>query len=600
MLNMITLHTYVKILPILMSLVLVGVLCSPFVPFALNDCFFRLYPLSIGISAFCIISFLCSLWLHKGVFVFTYFDGLIVAIIAYYLLRYDYSLRLADWKIFYAILLMLLWFSIRIMLSYCPDIRKILPIFISLVGCMLSVWGVMQLYGLVDSAHPLFRITGPFFNPGPYSGYLALLLPVSLHGFLSTQGRIRYLHILSMALMFCILPAAMSRSAWMAIAVSMLWVLVMQKGWLKQFWKYCKKTPYRAIGCIMIGCFIVFFVAVGVFQIKANSAYGRLLIWKNTCQAISEHPFIGYGVGRFPAVYGKAQADYFASGQATDLEKYVAGYVEYAFNDYLQLTIEGGILLLILVLICGVLVFRQGLIRQEYGLCGALLAFSFFAVSSYPLQVLPFGIVIVVFSAFCVTVNGGSSLKGIWRLTLFLSLLLCIGGGMIAYKLSNLPKTYKEWRVADMMFHQSFYDAAVKSYQNVYACMNGNITFLHNYAAALHGMGKTMEACRILEREKEFSNDSAIWNVLGLYYQSLGNYCEAERCFKYSLCLAPFRIYPYYLLTKLYCEKEFFDKSQAMEMAGKALRQKPKVHSKVVDQMKEEILSLYNQLKSNY
>lgn len=113
-------------------------------------------------------------------------------------------------------------------------------------------------------------------------------------------------------------------------------------------------------------------------------------------------------------------------------------------------------------------------------------------------------------------------------------------------------------------------------------------------------MGKTMEACRILEREKEFSNDSAIWNVLGLYYQSLGNYCEAERCFKYSLCLAPFRIYPYYLLTKLYCEKEFFDKSQAMEMAGKALRQKPKVHSKVVDQMKEEILSLYNQLKSNY
>ncbi len=596
MLNMITLHTYVKILPILMSLVLVGVLCSPFVPFALNDCFFRLYPLSIGISAFCIISFLCSLWLHKGVFVFTYFDGLIVAIIAYYLLRYDYSLRLADWKIFYAILLMLLWFSIRIMLSYCPDIRKILPIFISLVGCMLSVWGVMQLYGLVDSAHPLFRITGPFFNPGPYSGYLALLLPVSLHGFLSTQGRIRYLHILSMALMFCILPAAMSRSAWMAIAVSMLWVLVMQKGWLKQFWKYCKKTPYRAIGCIMIGCFIVFFVAVGVFQIKANSAYGRLLIWKNTCQAISEHPFIGYGVGRFPAVYGKAQADYFASGQATDLEKYVAGYVEYAFNDYLQLTIEGGILLLILVLICGVLVFRQGLIRQEYGLCGALLAFAFFAVSSYPLQVLPFGIVIVVFSAFCVTVNGGSSLKGIWRLTLFLSLLLCIGGGMITCKLSNLPKTYKEWGMIENAYNKKLYDIALNGYRMLFPDLKYSRLFLFNYANSLREMGHLMEACDVLEYAKLVDCNSQIWNLQGIYYQEAQNFYLAEFCFKYSLQLVPMRLYPYYLLAKLYSEPQYFNKEKAKDMANIVLIQCPKVYSSQVDLMREEMRILLDDI----
>ena len=47
-------------------------------------------------------------------------------------------------------------------------------------GLIEAIWGFRQLQGWAYSNHSLFRLTGSFFNPGPYSGYLAITLPVAL------------------------------------------------------------------------------------------------------------------------------------------------------------------------------------------------------------------------------------------------------------------------------------------------------------------------------------------------------------------------------------------------------------------------------------
>ena len=47
-------------------------------------------------------------------------------------------------------------------------------------------------------------------------------------------------------------------------------------------------------------------------------------------------------------VYEKAQAEYFAKGNYTETEERVEGSPEYAFNEYLQLAIEGGIIFIFL------------------------------------------------------------------------------------------------------------------------------------------------------------------------------------------------------------------------------------------------------------
>ena len=44
-----------------------------------------------------------------------------------------------------------------------------------------AVIGLRQVFGFEASGHALYALTGSFFNPGPYAGYLAMALPVCLY-----------------------------------------------------------------------------------------------------------------------------------------------------------------------------------------------------------------------------------------------------------------------------------------------------------------------------------------------------------------------------------------------------------------------------------
>ena len=124
---------------------------------------------------------------------------------------------------------------------------------------------------------------------------------------------------------------------------------------------YARQFPRKAASFILTVCMLMALIFILLFQLKADSARGRLLIWKNTCTAVMEKPLMGYGPGSFQMVYGKAQAAYFAAGNGTMEEKRVAGYAEYAFNEYLQFCLEGGIVLLLLILSFGISVFKRGI-----------------------------------------------------------------------------------------------------------------------------------------------------------------------------------------------------------------------------------------------
>ena len=69
-------------------------------------------------------------------------------------------------------------------------------------------------------------------------------------------------------------------------------------------------------------------------------------MWKITTKAIQKQPITGTSLGGFPAAYAETQAEYMASGKATEQEKLVAGCPEYAFNEYLQIGLEQGLSLI--------------------------------------------------------------------------------------------------------------------------------------------------------------------------------------------------------------------------------------------------------------
>lgn len=105
-------------------------------------------------------------------------------------------------------------------------------------GLVEACGGLSQLYGFSASSHFLFKLTGTFFNPGPYSGYLALVLPVALYLMLKYQSYasprwspaflflsgVYYLSAATVCSIILVLPASMSRSGWLGALIGSLWV----------------------------------------------------------------------------------------------------------------------------------------------------------------------------------------------------------------------------------------------------------------------------------------------------------------------------------------------------------------------------------------
>ena len=83
-----------------------------------------------------------------------------------------------------------------------------------------------------------------------------------------------------------------------------------------------------------------------------------------------------------------------------------------------------------------------------------------------------------------------------------------------------------------------------------------------------------------------------ILNILGKNACLQGDYIQAERWLWKSVHRLPGRIYPYYLLAKLYALPEYRHPDKLERMKRVVLTKKPKVMSTAIRQMREEVEKL--------
>ena len=409
-----------------------------------------------------------------------------------------------------------------------------------------------------------------------------MVLPVCLHEYLRLKTPVRYVAGGAALLMLCVLPAAMSRSAWLAAGVSCLWVYGCHAGWgqrLQQAWQ-TKRNKVLAVAGISI-C-VVCLAGAGLFWLKPDSARGRLFMWRMTGRAICEKPWTGHGTGNFAVAYGKAQETYFAAGDYEAWEERVAGSPEYAFNEYLQAAVEYGIPTTLLLLAGVTVCWQAGRKKKRYGCCGALLSLGIFAFSSYPLQLPVFVVTGCCLLAASVT---GNSRKG------WIAVAVLAGGIGIGQFAADREavKACKEWMNARLLYQNGAYDSAEKAYRQLYPVLKDRAAFLFEYGHGLHRQEKYSESNRILEEAALHSCDPMIWNIMGKNYQALGDGTRAETCFLHAVHLLPGRIYPYYLLAKLYASATYRNPEKLKEMKHIVLTKEPKVNSTAIRQMREEV-----------
>ncbi len=451
------------------------------------------------------------------------------------------------------------------------------------LGGSEAILGLRQLYGFATSGHSMYALTGSFFNPGPYSGYLAMILPVCLYQWLvcgRRGGRVVAGGV--MLLIFCVLPAGMSRSAWLAAGVSCLCVYAWHMDWTDKFRLLWQQQRQRVVMVVVGGFCVLLLAGYLLFVLKPDSARGRLFMWKITCRAIAEKPLTGYGIHNFAAAYGNAQETYFAAGDYEPWEERVAGSPEYAFNEYLQAAVELGIPLAVCLLVVVVLCLYRGVRKGRYGICGAILSLMIFSFSSYPLQLPVF---IVTFGGLLVACLSGADR---WQ---WLGLAVSVGiiGGFRLKNDLQVEQACREWMNARVLYNVGAYQSAEKEYGRLYPLLRDRASFLFEYGHGLHKQQQFSKSNRILKEALLRSCDPMILNVIGKNYQQMGDCLSAEDWFIRSTHRLPGRIYPYYLLAKLYAEPSFRQPDKFEKMKRMVLTKEPKVHSTAIRQMREEI-----------
>jgi O-antigen ligase len=569
---------------------------------------------AMAVLGICLVLF--SVANYKRRFIFQWADLLVLIFAGIVCLTYDWELNPEPDKLLFGGQLAVLWFVLRILLQQEKMLYRVLFAGILITGLVEAAWGIMQLYGYKMSAHSLFRLTGSFYNPGPYSGYLATILPLSL-GLLfeseqkrrisNTETRRRRLFDLvyffawiCMAAILIVLPAGMSRSAWIAAAAGCVWVY----GWkrtvrekVKELWLKHRKLFFAGGTVAVLAALIAF---AGIYSLKRDSAEGRLLMWKITAQATGKQPLSGTGLGGFPAAFAETQAEYFASGQGTEREKMVAGCPEYAFNEYLQIALEQGIPGVIVFTGWLTLCLYAGIRNRRFGVTGGIVALAVFAFSSYPLQLPSFWILLLVLSVMAVSRRKEDGTNSRRPNTLLFKPLMKITGitaGIILFACScflysrqkGTEEAYRIWNKARILHDTKACEAAYPLYEELYPRLKHKPEFLFEAGQCLNKMGRYEDSNTLLRRATLLSADPMIHYIIGKNDLMLGDCDRAESRLLHAINMLPERIYPYYLLTGVYTDSTCLNPEKMRIATDSVLYKTPKVMTTAIREMREEV-----------
>lgn len=495
-----------------------------------------------------------------------------------------------------------------------------------LIGIALIevIWGYFQHYAFLPSLHDNFFITGSLQNPGPYSIFLSIVSPIALYWTIQlTKNLDRLLHrsnpycrnfepttetintilllLLSGITLFgivSILPLTMSRTAWFATLISSLFVIFRFFS-LHKIFKKALRTHRKTSIALLVGCSLLAVLFCGsLYHIKKDSADGRMLIWKISSSIIKEHPFFGVGLSNFQVRYGEAQEKYFAGHPRSEREKMLSGTPEYGFNEYLQITVETGLVGLLFFITLILLTLWKVLIKLRQnisycGIAGAFITFIIVCFFSYPLNVLPIGVVFALLLALCNHSKHETRTKVIPTPVILYTFLGLIIFGIIYPRMDQF-RNYRKWSLAKNYYNMNIYADAADLYAPLYGHLKEHPQFLFEYGHALSLSGKNKTSNQLLLEAAEKMSDPMIYNVIGKNYQTLQRYDLAETYYMKAYHLVPHRIYPLYLLANLYNEMGLVH--QSLYYARELIDKEPKVYSIAVKEMTYEMEILIKDL----
>lgn len=496
----------------------------------------------VAVACAMAVGFFCS-WLGCGIVMPSAFCRFMEMGCAYAMLRLLFSLR-------------------PVGSSYIVGGIVLLAVYEAVLGGGQLLWG--------GSRHILFPMTGNFLNPGPYSSILAVGASMVLGMLRLRAFPVRFTLLVQLVLLLLLAAVCLtaSRAALLSVAVVVVWLY---RDVLKRHWW----TVPLAVG-----------VACCLLALKSASAHSRLVIWSVSLRSFLEQPLLGHGLGSFPYAYASASVPYFAAHPSASM---VADVCDNAFNEFVHLGVEqGGVGVLLMVL----LLVSVGIRLHRHSLplfCGyvSLLVFSLF---SYPFQLLPYRLLLVLLCAYAASLPPANSSVRVGVLpTVAASLVLTVASVDLGREICQRKNAYAEYVQLSVMDAQY----AVDDYCRLLPMLSDNPSFLFDYGKGLSALRRYNDSNRVLLLGTRCSADPMFYVCMGNNYAEMSLYHQAEQCYRHAHNVLPNRLYPLYKLMKLYDVTR--RPRQCLRMARQVLSVRAKVASSAVREMKAEAQRICNE-----
>lgn len=279
-----------------------------------------------------------------------------------------------------------------------------------LIAIIQIIFVLAQWAGLIASENTYFTLTGSNENPTVTSLYLVGCVPI-IAARLYRDGY-RVLHFSILLLCLITIGALRCRTAYIGLSVELLVATIMlfkrhNIGMPKSY-----KLPFLFVLLLTVSA-----VGFKLYDMKRDSADGRVLIWKLSSKMIMEKPQ-GYGYGLFEKYYNLCQSDYFAQGNGTDKEKALADFVFMPYNDFLEHGVEGGVAGMAFLVAFYFIIINNAKREHDVVCLSCFIAFALMSLTNFIYSSIQPWLLLMLFASFSISDNSEIESK-----TLILSII---------------------------------------------------------------------------------------------------------------------------------------------------------------------------------
>lgn len=455
--------------------------------------------------------------------------------------------------------------------------RNMLGMVASLFCFVQMVMSAIQ----VNSGTPLDHVWGTTMGSVELALCLAICLPIVMWAIIdvkSSCGRLRRVllpwYLVCMAGGIILLVVLSSRASWLASLAGC--AVVVFKCAIQRL-PQCAIRIRKFAMIVMVG---LCGLGVASYYVRTSSADGRMLIWK-----ISVHDFLNGNISLLPSgkdfsvFIGEAQEHYFSSQVRPVAEQFLAGAPNYAYNEWLQMVVEWGVLPTLVVIVVVVLMVMR-LVKNKspepIPILGGIVAVVVLSMFSYPLRCIS-SLWLVAMLMTCGVVTCLSNRKAKMVVLVVCVPVVTIKSAYDYHRATLCQKIIEECRI----FDSSNATGAVSNHLAVYERMTPYVDnepeFLLYYAKALFDAHNYHQCIAILRRARLKSGDPIFFLIEGKCRQQQRQYTQAEQMYLHAYYRIPHKVYPLYLLMNLY--DKVGNATRVRDVALKILSISPKVPS---------------------